>query len=170
MGQNTESLAWWSMELRHRFKLSLMCSRAAPESSALLCCWGYIYLYIENTYIKKQNRAASSSPYWCNLTLVCKRINVCVKLLQCTKNEAKCEGRLDFIHPSASAAHSWISKQPFSSNYQQNMTLTPTTTSMAGGYLLEFSSHHEEEKRRNRTRSHDGQIQLFIWEILQMLL
>lgn len=41
---------------------------------------------------QQQTRAASSSPYWCNLTLVCKRINVCVKLLQCTKQEAKCTG------------------------------------------------------------------------------
>lgn len=51
----------------------------------------------------KKPRAASSSPYWCNLTLACKRINVCVKLLQCAKQEAKCKGRArDSTYPSPS--------------------------------------------------------------------
>lgn len=59
-----------------------MWSRAETESPGPLCFWGFW-----------KTGVASSSPYWCNLTLVCERINACVKLLQCTKQEAPREGR-----------------------------------------------------------------------------
>lgn len=74
--------------------------RTASESSDLLCCLEF-FLFKKR---KRKTRAASSSPYWCNLTLVRKRINVCVKLLQCSKTRGRMwRQRLDLTRLAAAA-------------------------------------------------------------------